>query len=167
MFRTKARAIVVSGLMGGTAIILPVSSTVAATANTTFQITATVSATCLISATNLAFGTYSGTAVNATSTVTVTCTNTTPYNVGLDAGTSTGANVNGRKMTGPGSATLGYSLYQDSAHTTIWGNTVGTNTEAGTGSGSAQALTVYGQLPAGQFVAPGSYTDTITATITY
>jgi len=27
--------------------------------------------------------------------------------------------------------------------------------------------TVYGQVAAGQYVAPGSYTDTITATVTY
>jgi spore coat protein U-like protein len=37
----------------------------------------------------------------------------------------------------------------------------------GTGNGAIQALTVYGQTPAGQYVSPGSYTDTITATITY
>ena len=32
---------------------------------------------------------------------------------------------------------------------------------------AAQAITVYGQATAGQFVAPGAYTDTITATVTY
>jgi spore coat protein U-like protein len=38
---------------------------------------------------------------------------------------------------------------------------------SGTGNGNAQTLTVYGQLPAGQYVTPGAYADTITATITY
>jgi spore coat protein U-like protein len=70
-------------------------------------------------------------------------------------------------MTGPGSATLAYSLAQDSGHATNWGNTVGTDTEAGTGNGSAQSLAVYGQVAAGQYVAPGAYADTITATISY
>jgi len=28
-------------------------------------------------------------------------------------------------------------------------------------------LTVYGQIPGGQFVTPGAYVDTITATVTY
>jgi spore coat protein U-like protein len=50
---------------------------------------------------------------------------------------------------------------------TNWGNTVGTDTVAGTGNGAAQALTVYGQIAAGLYVTPGSYTDTITATVTY
>jgi spore coat protein U-like protein len=38
---------------------------------------------------------------------------------------------------------------------------------AKTGSGTAQTLTVYGQVPAGQFVTPGNYADTITVTLTY
>jgi spore coat protein U-like protein len=120
-----------------------------------------------VSATALAFGTYTGVAVPSTSTVSVTCTNTTPYNVGLSAGVSTGATVLARKMTGPGSALLGYALFSDSARLVNWGQTIGTDTVTGTGNGSAQALTVYGQLAASQYVAPGAYTDTITATVTY
>lgn len=139
----------------------------AATATTTFQVTATVQATCLISATNLAFGTYTGVVTTSTSTITVTCTNTSPYNVGLNAGTATGATVTTRQMSGPGGASLSYALYQDAAHTKNWGNTVGTDTVAGTGNGSAQALTAYGQVGAGQFVTPGAYVDTITATVTF
>ena len=80
-----------------------------------------------------------------TSTTTVTCTNTTPYNVGFNAGTAPGATVTTRKMTGPGGALLAYALYQDAAHTINWGNTIGTDTETGTGNGSGQTLTVYGQ----------------------
>jgi spore coat protein U-like protein len=138
------------------------------TATTTFPVTVTVVKACAISATNLAFGTYVATATStSTSIISVTCTNTTAYNVGLNAGTATGATVTTRKMTGPGGHLLGYSLYQNSGHSTNWGNTVGTDTEAGTGNGALQSLTVYGQLPAGQFVTPGTYSDTITATITY
>lgn len=139
----------------------------AATATTTFSVTATMMANCTISATNLAFGSYTTALVDATSTISVTCTKSTTYNVGLNAGASTGATVTTRKMTGPGGDTLAYGLYQDSAHTINWGNTVGTDTVSGTGNGSAQTLTVYGEVPAGQFVTPGAYTDTITATITY
>jgi spore coat protein U-like protein len=145
----------------------PKGTAQAATATTTFQVTATVQATCLISATNLAFGTYTGVVTSSTSTITVTCTNTSPYNVGLDPGTATGATVTTRKMSGPGGALLAYALYQDAAHTKNWGITVGTDTVSGTGNGNTQALTVFGQVGAGQFVAPGAYTDTITATITF
>jgi spore coat protein U-like protein len=136
------------------------------TATQSFNVSVTVLSGCTITATTLAFGNYTGSLINSTSTVSVTCTNTTPYNVGLNAGTATGATVTTRKMQ-HGTATLAYFLYTDSTHTTNWGNTVGTDTKTGTGSGALQALTVYGQLPARQVVALGNYTDTITATVTY
>jgi spore coat protein U-like protein len=148
------------------ALVLGPRTADAATATTTFAVSATVQATCLVSATPMSFGTYTGAVVNTTSTVSVTCTNTTTYNVGLSAGLATGATVTARQMTGPSSAVLGYSLFSDSSRSVNWGQT-GTETVAGTGNGSSQALTVYGQTTAGQYVTPGSYTDTITATVTY
>lgn len=140
---------------------------IAATNTSSFTVNSTVQATCTITTTNLAFGTYTGTQTDATSTVTATCTNTTPYNVGLNAGTASGATVTTRQMTGPSGTLLSYALFRDAARTQNWGNTVSTDTVAGTGNGSAQAITVYGRVAAGQFVTPGAYTDTITATITY
>ena len=155
-------------LVAGTVqAFLPASAHATTTVTTTFGVSATVQATCVISATALGFGTYTGLASTGTSTVSVTCTNTTGYNVALNAGTASGATVTTRKMTGPSSATLSYSLYQDSAHSLNWGLTTGTDTVTGTGNGSAQALTVYGAIPAGQYVAPGAYSDTITASVIY
>ena len=136
-------------------------------ATTSFAITAVVQAECTTSATALAFGTYSGVLINSTSAISVTCTKTTAYNVGLNAGTASGATVTNRSMTGPGGALLGYKLFRDSNRTLNWGNSAGTDTAAGTGSGTVQSLTVYGQMPAGHYSMPGSYADTITATITY
>lgn len=148
------------------AICLPAELAEAGTATATFTVSATVQATCNITATNLAFGTYTGVQNNATSTVTVTCTNTTAWNVGLNPGTCPGATVTTRCMLN-GAAQLNYALYRDAARTLNWGQTVGTDTLAGTGNGNAQVSTVYGQVPAGQFPAPGAYTDTITATVSF
>jgi spore coat protein U-like protein len=135
------------------------------TATASFSVSVTVASSCTITATNLAFGNYTATATStSTSTISVTCTNTTPYNVGLSAGA--GGSVTTRMMKN-GTNSLNYSLYQNSTHTTNWGNTVGTDTETGTGNGATQALTVYGQVPAGQFARALAYTDTITATVTY
>jgi spore coat protein U-like protein len=94
------------------------------------------------------------------------CTNTTPYNIGLDAGTGTGATVAARKMTN-GANTITYSLYSDSGRTTVWGNTVGTNTVSATGNGASQTYTVYGRVPSQTTPAAATYTDTITVTVTY
>lgn len=141
----------------------------AATATGTFAVTATVVKACSISATALAFGNYDptvGTPDDATSTISVHCTNGTQYNVGLNAGTAPGASVTSRKMSA-GANVLNYSLYQDSGRATNWGNTVGTDTLSGTAAASPASLTVYGRIPSGQNVPVGNFTDTITATITY
>jgi spore coat protein U-like protein len=135
----------------------------------TFAVQVTLSATCLInSASTLQFAPQGVLSANVpgTSTIQVTCTNTTPYTIGLDAGTGSGATVAVRKMTS-GGATVNYSLYTDSAHSNVWGNTIGTDTVAGTGNGSAQSFTVYGQIPSQTTPAPGNYADTITVTVTY
>jgi spore coat protein U-like protein len=166
-FLDSIKAAVSATILGCLALGIASTSAAAATTTSSFAVTATVQATCLVSATPMAFGTYTGTQATSSSTVSVTCTNTTPYNVGLNAGGATGATVSSRSMSGPGSALLVYSLFSDSARTANWGQTIGTDTVTGTGNGSAQALTVYGQVAAGQYVAPGAYADTITATVTY
>jgi spore coat protein U-like protein len=66
-----------------------------------------------------------------------------------------------------GSALLNYGLFSNSGHTTNWGNTSATNWVSGTGNGASQPITVYGQIPAAQYVKPGSFTDTITVSVTY
>jgi spore coat protein U-like protein len=139
----------------------------AATAHSNVAVSATVQATCNNTATPLAFGTYSGVQSDSTAIITVTCTNTTPYTVALNAGTSPGATVTTRRMTGAVGVFLAYALFSDAGRTINWGTTVGTDTVAGTGTGAAQPLTIYGRVAAGQFTAPGAYTDTIIATVTY
>lgn len=133
----------------------------------TFSVTATISTLCTISVSALGFGTYIGKQTDAAATLSVTCSNTTPYNIGLSAGNATGATVTTRRMQGRDSNGLKYALFRDSGRTQNWGNTVGTDTVAGTGSGNAQSLTVYGRIATGQLIAPANYNDTIVATITY
>ena len=135
-------------------------------ATTTFAVSATVLKDCVVSATALAFNNYTGAVNNATSTVNVTCSNTTTYTVGLSAGLATGATVTARKMQS-GANLLPSALYSDNTMTTNWGNTLATNWVSGTGNGAAQPLTVYGQIAAGLYVNPGTYNDTITVTVTY
>ena len=67
-------------------------------------------------------------------------------------------------MIGPASSTLSYSLHSDAAQTS---NRVRPGTVSGTGNGATQATPVYGRVADNQYKNPGSYTDTITATLTY
>jgi spore coat protein U-like protein len=143
----------------------------ASTATGQMNVTLTLQAECrLTSVSNLAFGT-SGviqSAISGTSVIGVQCTNTTPFDVGISAGTGSGATVTTRKMTaGAAGATVNYQLFRDSAHTQVWGDTVSSNTASGTGNGNIQTLTVHGVVPAQTTPAAGNYTDTVQVTITY
>jgi spore coat protein U-like protein len=102
--------------------------------------------------------------VDQTATISVTCTTNAPYNVGLDGGG--GNNINGRRMIN-GTNTVGYQLYQNSARSTVWGNTPGTDTVPGSGSGAAQTLTVYGRVPPQTTPPAGTYNDAVTVTVSY
>lgn len=150
-------------------IYLSQNVAVAATSTTTFNVTATVAAACSVSANDLAFGAFvpTGPNVDATTTFSVTCTNNTPYDIGLNEGLAPGATVTTRQMLDGGN-TLNYGLFQDAAYLTNWGDTVGVDTVALIGNGAAQVTTLYGRIPGAQATVPaGSYSDTITVTVTY
>jgi len=146
--------------------LVPINTSSGATTTSTFQVTATVASSCTVTATSLAFGNYTLAQLDGTSTITATCTNGTTYTIGLDAGTFSGATTSTRRMTGPSAAGLSYSLFSDSGRTTNWGNATG-SWVSGTGTGAAQVLTVYGRIPANQTALIGSYTDTVTVTVTF
>jgi spore coat protein U-like protein len=152
---------------------LSAMSAQAGTASNTFQVTATISSSCTVSGSTLNFGSAidplaAATPLDATSTLTVVCTNTTPYTVALNAGINAGgaSNFTARTMKS-GANTLGYQIYLDSGRSTVWGDGTASSTKAGTGTGSAQSLTVYGRIPSLANVIPGSYTDTVTVTVSY
>jgi len=134
-----------------------------------FDVTLRINADCAISANGLDFGQRQGvlsSTVSATANISVTCSNTTPYNIGLDAGTGPGSSGTTRYMRGTGAntETVRFNLFQAPGGTP-WGATQGTDTLAGTGNGSAQNLTVYGEIPAQTTPTPDNYKSTITATV--
>jgi spore coat protein U-like protein len=138
------------------------------TVSTTFRVQARVEAVCEVTASDLNFGTYTAQAATPTQGTTLlraTCTPGTTYNVGLNEGAS-GGTINQRKMAS-GANALNYQLYSDSARSKIWGNTTGTDTVTGAGTGLAVDHTVFGAVPAAQVVPAGDYADTITVRIYY
>lgn len=136
-----------------------------------FTVSANVINDCNIAATNVNFGSSGvlGTALTATGTITAQCTSNDSYSIALNAGTTSGATLSNREMLlSGGSATVNYQLYTGSSHSSIWGDgSSGTSTNGGTATGSNQTYTVYGLVPAQTTPVPGSYADTVTATITY
>ncbi len=148
---------------------LCMSAAHAATVTTNLQVSATVISACAVSATTLNFGssinpTVAVLPIDASTTLTVQCTATTPYSVALSAGANSGGNFAARAIQNGGAA-LGYQLYTDALRTTVWNESTGVM--AGTGSGANQSLTVYGRLPSLTGAVPGTYTDTVVVTVTY
>jgi spore coat protein U-like protein len=155
-------------------VVLVGATAQAATINTTFGVTANLQATCSTTAAALAFGAYTPGAGARTgnTTINVRCTKNTPYTVALNVGTTAGGSFAQRLMAS-GANTLQYNLYTSAAFASIFGDgTASTVTSPGTGAGlgTANTLTVFGNLPdsaVNQAAVPGSYTDTITVTVTY
>lgn len=162
LLKTALLSAALSAALGSTAM--------ADTATASLPVSATVQKACRVTANALSFGNYDptgSTALDASTTISVLCTNGTSYTVGLDAGGGGSATVSARKMTS-GSNTLNYALYQNASRTTNWGNTGGTDTPAATTAGSsAQSHTIYGRVAANQNVADGAYSDTVTVTVNY
>jgi len=144
----------------------------AATSTGTVLVKATVAATCALNSPTLNFGAYDptvGTDTDIPATLVVNCTKGTAWVVGLDQG------VNGptrnMKNTGPGTDTLHYELFVDTARTKVWtnGTTASPTVASGTGTGAAagQNVTIFGRLFANQFVTPSTYQDSVIATVNF
>lgn len=132
---------------------------------------------CNVSSTGVAYGVYdpnSSSPTNAAGNVHVLCTVLvvsvlSQINISLSTGGS--GTFATRKMSG-GADQLNYNLYKDASHTTVWGDGTG-----GTGIftdnlliavlGTSVDHTIYGSIPAGQYVSAGSYSDTITVTVEF
>lgn len=172
MFKTVKRTLRCIALGGVAVAAFAATPVYAAEATSSLDVSATVTSNCNVSTTAVAFGNVnviSASNVDATGGVSVTCTSGTAWAASADAGAGTGASLATRKMAN-GANLLNYVLYTDSARTSVWGDGVGgtTSTFSGTGSGSAQASTIYARVPSGQTSLPaGSYADTVTVTVAY
>lgn len=171
MFKTLTSGAKASGLALVAAGALAATPAQAGTTGGTLAVSATVTANCTVSTSALAFGNVdvtSGSNVDSTGGLSVTCTNGTGWTASAGVGSGTGASFANRKMANGGNL-LNYNIYTSAARTTVWGDgTASTATIGGTGTGTAQNVTVYGRVSSGQTGVPaGAYADTVAVTVTY
>ena len=166
------------GLLGGVWALAPQRQAVAATATSSFTVTATVIASCTIATTGISFGNYDPVVANATTpvdangTVTVACTSGATTTVGMNQGNNpTGTSTAGapaRQLASGAVNRMRYDLYLDAGRATVWGDVGTAAAEAyNATSKAATVLNIYGRIPAGQDVSTGAYTDSVTATIQF
>lgn len=119
----------------------------------------------VIVATDLDFGSAGALTANRdqTSTIQLQCPTGANWRVNLDNGINASGST--RRMAS-GVNRITYELYRDPVRQNRWGNTTTTGV-TGTGTNTAQSLTVYGRVPAQATPASGSYADTIIVTLTY
>jgi spore coat protein U-like protein len=173
-FKQMRAAIVIAVSVGGFLFRGAPAQALNQTNNLTVQMV--ISASCTINAATLTFPSASGTsllttAVTANTTVSVTCTSTSPYAIGMGQGNNYSG---GNRMTN-GTNFLPYGLYVDAGYTHPWTTAASNNTctttnscYLGTGSGQPQPISIYGQVPTVTTApAPGTYSDTVLMTITY
>jgi spore coat protein U-like protein len=136
-------------------------------------ITVTVAATCTLATSTFTFTNYDTTSptdkTQSSNSITANCTSGTTYHIGIDKG-SYGADTLNRQMKKVSSTELlNYYLYRDNGYSLNWGNDLTNNTDtlAGTGTGVAVTIPVYGKITAGQVVPTGTYTDTVVVTLRY
>jgi spore coat protein U-like protein len=141
-------------------------------------VSATTTANCNVSASTLDFGSSPyiiASNIDSTATVTVQCTSTTPYSIGLDNGTNASGSQR-RVRLGTSAYYINYNLYTDAARSNAWAATTSTTSCTagantcflGTGTGSNQTATVYGRVPSQTAPAQtGTFTDTVVITVTY
>ncbi|QIL03193.1 spore coat protein U domain-containing protein [Sphingomonas sinipercae] len=117
---------------------------------------------CGLQSVGVNFGAYSplsGSSTDGVGQIRVSCDASTTYTIRLESG----GNPSARGMTG-GSDVLQYQLYTDAGRFTAWGDgAAGTSTMV---SDQVHGIfPVYGRIPGGQNVRPGTYTDTIVVTL--
>ena len=164
------------GLCVGTLLVFA-TQVEAQTATTTFTVTASVTANCTISTVGITFGAYdpvvanAETPVDANGSVTVACTNGATTTIGMNQGsnpTGTSTAATPERQMSSGTDNLRYDLFQEAARTTIWGDVGTPTTVAYTSTGTAETtIDIFGRIPAGQDSSVGTYTDTVTATISF
>lgn len=149
----------------------------AGTLETRFEVYLDVVASCsLVSATDIAFGSQTvvpGQQLEAFGSLKVRCNVPVAYQVSLDQGLH-GTGINDRRMAGPGGDTIAYQLYSGDTGTSScndvagvqWGNATTGCVYGDSYAGTEQDIQIHGKLAMGNPRA-GSYSDTITATITY
>ncbi len=156
-------------------VLSVVAPAFAASATSSFTVTASVAANCSISTTTIAFGAYdpvvaqAASPLDGTGSVTITCTKGAVTTIGLNAG-GNGASALGttRAMADGSGNFLSYEIYQNAARNVFWGNS-GADLFAPpvAPSKAPRTFSTFGRIPAAQDVPAGSYTDTVTATVNF
>ena len=158
-----------SSAIAALGLCLGATSSLAATATGSFNSQLVITAECkVITASNMDFGTDGvlDAIIDTTSAMGVQCTNGQTYTISLDGGNGSSGTTTTRTME-LAAEFVNYTMWKDAARSQNWGNAGGEIMTGLTGTGALQNYTVYGRVPVQATPTAGTYTDTVTITVTY
>lgn len=162
----------------------------ASSVNGTTKATASLTGSCILSMSNVSFGTYipSNGDVFSSAIIKTTCSKGLTYSIQND---SQGLNIEqnnnkyafpptgsrwSRYMLDVGNNRLYYNLFLDSQYSMVWGGDNSYGNISGysgkvqiylTGTGEEQASSIYGAMSGGQYVPPGAYSSTLPVVVVF
>jgi len=175
-YQSGDTALTINQQSGGTAP--GTCSTGSTVATFAFLVSATVTKQCTVTAgaaSNINLGSVPSTQTNISgnNSIRVSCSNTTPYYIGLAPSAANGGTANGfGSMSGTGGNTdkVPYQLYSNAGLSSVWGNTATStsvgNGVSGSGTGSPQSIQVYAKAPSADYT-PDNYSDIVTVNVNY
>jgi spore coat protein U-like protein len=126
---------------------------------------------CRVNVSDLDFGSYtsnSTTPVHGQTTIQLLCAPGTTAEIALDAGSAPGGSTTRRNLQQEsGSDRMDYDLFQDAGRTIHWGDRSGNDTKEVLTADAPLAVPIYGEIPGGQRVRDGTYSDVITVSVRY
>ncbi len=148
-------------------LLLPsmAATAVAATRGGQFSVNAAVQSGCALSGATFNFGQYtSGQPANLDAVGTINYADCSG-NVTLELDGGQSGDVNARQLRA-GSRRLSYQIYREAGRTSVWGR--GANARfVQFATAQSGRIEVFGRIPGGLVVEPGTYTDTIGVTLTF
>jgi spore coat protein U-like protein len=158
-------AVAISILVGGAAFA-------GTTAPQNLLVSSTVTNNCMIGTIpTLNFSAYDPSVINKTTNLDLTanlgltCTPGAVASIGLSLGANGASAVGTTRAMMSGTNLLSYDLYTAPGHGTVW--TVVPMVQAAAPSTAEVIYPIYGQVPFGQVVPTGTYTDTVAITINF
>jgi len=130
-------------------------------------------ASCTVSSSGVSFGSFSPLTlayVDSTGSITVNCTDVSSYSISLSTGTGSGTYSQRRMVSG--GYDLYYNLYWEATYQQIWGDGTSGSYPVSLNNpvnGQNYLHTIYGRIPLSSQRAAhvGTYSDTITVTVSY
>jgi spore coat protein U-like protein len=155
-------------LITSTLLLSSANNTFAATSSGTMATSGTVTGTCSVSASTMAFNTLSQSGTStATSGITPTCTNGTAWVV-TNAGDTNYMYLGGdTELTSTSRIVMPITLTSGGAAFTAANASTGRLAGTGSGSGQLQAAAITGTAESASGKIAGAYSGTVTLTITY